>query len=320
MRTLKLLHPLASVLSGSGSSGKLQILIYHRVLPSDDPLQPGEPSVADFTWQMEILKNHFQVLPLSEAISKLKSQTLPARAACITFDDGYADNLHLAAPVLASLGLPATVFVATDYLDGGIMFNDITLEVVRQFKGDQLDLTAAGIDQRYTIGDTTSRLAAWRAITSQLKYLPVEERQNRAMQCADMTGTRLPRDLMLKSEELVKLKASGVDIGAHTHRHPILKTCSDDMAAKEISDNKSTLQQILGHDIELFAYPNGVPLQDYSKRDRQLVKQQGFKAAVSTSAGTSRCDSDIYQLNRFTPWDRTPARFYLRLLKNYLDK
>ena len=70
---------------------------------------------------MAWVRDWFNVLPLSEAASRLAQGTLPARALSITFDDGYADNREIAAPILQRLGLSATFFIATSFLGGGCM-------------------------------------------------------------------------------------------------------------------------------------------------------------------------------------------------------
>ena len=69
----------------------------------------------------------------------------PARALAITFDDGYADNATVAAPILLRLGLPATFFVATGFLDGGRMWNDTVIEAVAPRRGPVLDLAPLGL-------------------------------------------------------------------------------------------------------------------------------------------------------------------------------
>jgi peptidoglycan/xylan/chitin deacetylase (PgdA/CDA1 family) len=118
----------------------LSILIYHRVLPVPDPLRAGEPDATRFDQQMRYLARHFSVLPLREAFRRLRAGTLPRRACCITFDDGYADNLTVALPILEKYGLPATIFIATGYLDGGRMFNDAAIDALGAAPGDALDL------------------------------------------------------------------------------------------------------------------------------------------------------------------------------------
>jgi hypothetical protein len=95
---------LLRLLSPGGKRG-LSILIYHRVLREADPLFPGEVTSADFAMQLALLRSCFNVIPLLDAVRHAKAGTLPPRAACITFDDGYADNAEVALPLLQQYGL-----------------------------------------------------------------------------------------------------------------------------------------------------------------------------------------------------------------------
>ena len=102
----------------------VSILTYHQVLPEFDYMRPREPTVSDFEWQMELLAKYFNPISLSDALTALEYGELPERAVCVTFDDGYANNEELAMPILTRLGIPATVFVSTNFLNGGRMWND----------------------------------------------------------------------------------------------------------------------------------------------------------------------------------------------------
>src|SRR5262249_56576651 len=118
--------------------------------------------------QMRRGRDWFTVLPLPEAIERLRTGALPSRAAAITFDDGYADNCTVAMPILSRLRLPATFFVATGFLDGGRMWNDTVIESVRR-AGDELDLSSLGLGH-YSLPDATARRRAFAAILPALKY------------------------------------------------------------------------------------------------------------------------------------------------------
>ncbi|MEO6562308.1 MAG: polysaccharide deacetylase family protein, partial [Nitrosospira sp.] len=104
---------LLSLLSPGGLHSRLSILIYHRVLPQQDPLFPDEGDAETFDQQMRQIAACFRVIPLRDAVQGLRQGKLPSRAACITFDDGYADNAEIALPILQKHGIPATFFVAT---------------------------------------------------------------------------------------------------------------------------------------------------------------------------------------------------------------
>lgn len=316
----KLAHPLfrflANRFSPAGPEARLNILIFHRVLPEPDPLFPGEATAASFDSQMGLLQSLFNVLPLHEAVERLKAGTLPARAAAITFDDGYADNLTLALPILQKHGLHATFFIATSYLNGGRMFNDTVIESIRRSPHTRLDLSDLDLGA-HDLGSDTARAEAIRKILPQVKYLPTDTRDITVTAISARAGVdRLPDDLMMTTAQLKELHAAGMEIGGHTHRHPILARLDGAKAHAEIAAGKAWLEETLGDRIRLFAYPNGKPGADYLPEQARIVRDLGFDAAVSTQRGVSTASTDRYQLRRFTPWDTQPTAYAVRLLRN----
>ena len=293
----------------------LSILIYHRVVPEPDPLVPEQVCAKEFDWQLAVLGRWFTVLPLREAAARLRGGTLPVRSACVTFDDGYADNVSVAVPILRRRGVPATFFLATSFINGGRMWNDSVIETFRRAQGDTLDARCIGLDT-LNISTIDLRRRAIERVLAALKYLPLEERQRRVEEfCAD-TSHGLPSDLMMTAEQVRHLHACDMEIGAHTVTHPILARLDAEQAGNEIRDSKSRLEAITGAPIALFAYPNGKPGRDYRPEHVGMVREMGFEAAVSTAWGVAHAASDPFQLPRFTPWDRTPGKFLLRLLHN----
>ena len=105
--TKSLLKIFGSGITRSGNNARLSILIYHRVIPEPDPIHFYKTDANIFRIHMNALADGFNVLPLREAVKRLKNGTLPSRAACITFDDGYANNATVALPILQERALPA---------------------------------------------------------------------------------------------------------------------------------------------------------------------------------------------------------------------
>jgi peptidoglycan/xylan/chitin deacetylase (PgdA/CDA1 family) len=295
---------------------RLLILIYHRVLRQRDELYPGIPTAADFTWQMELVARHAAPLPLHEAVTRLHQGSLPARALAVTFDDGYADNVSVAAPILRSTGVHATFFVATGFLDGGRMWNDTVIESVRGCTSRAIDLDAIGLGTATLDGPGSRRTLADRVIAA-IKHRTPSERLGAAQLVATASGVSLPDDLMMRSTDVRDLAASGLEIGAHTVSHPILRALDRDSAASEISTSRQRLESITGHAVRFFAYPNGRPGDDYTEEHVRIVRDLGFEAALSTQRGVAHRGSDPFQLPRFTPWDRNPTRFLARLLLEF---
>lgn len=301
--------------SPTGPKASLSVLIFHRVLSEPDALFPDEMHARQFDELCGWLAAWFNVLPLDQAVQRLQAGTLPKRAACITFDDGYADNLHVAMPILHCHNLTATFFIATGFLDGGRMWNDTIIETVRVCQAAVLDVSSLGLGS-HARGTVAEQQAAIAALIGQIKYRPVAERITLTQDIAKLANVQLPQNLMMTSAEVKAMRQAGMQIGAHTVSHPILAKLTDDQARQEIGDSKRFLEQLLGERITLFAYPNGKPGEDYSPQSVEVVRSLGFDAAVSTQWGASRMGDDPLQIKRFTPWDKTRLRFGLRLLGN----
>lgn len=295
---------------------RLSILIYHRVLAVPDPLRPGEVDAASFDRQMHHLSQHCEVIPLLEAVSLLRQRKLPARACCITFDDGYADNLTVALPILEKYRLPATVFIATAYLDGGRMFNDTVIDLVAQVKGESLDLTNIGLGQ-LILDSVENRRNAVAMLLTKLRYLPLQDREKLVEQIKRLAGIyQPPSDTMLTTQQVRVLHERGVEIGGHTDAHTILTTLDSSASFAEIKRGKQRLEEIISKPIRAFAYPNGYPKRDYADEHVRMVRELGFEVAVTTAPGVANIDSDAYQLPRFTPWDKGMFKWSARLVKN----
>lgn len=302
------------LLTNSGGSC-LSILTYHRVLPELDPMRPGEPDPQRFRRQMARLRRFFTPIALPDAVQALKrGERLPQRAVAVTFDDGYADNLTVALPILREFGIPATVFVAAGFLDGGRMWNDTVIEAVRSRSEGAWDLSDIGLGI-LTVGEDEQKYQLAENMLEAIKHRPSEERMTAVARIAE-GGGRLPDDLMLTSEQLRELRTASIHIGAHTVSHPILTSLSAEASRREITESKVALERILSDEVSLFAYPNGKYGRDWNDAHAAMVRDAGYEGAVTTDSGVSSVDTDAYRLPRFIPWDRSDLRYLLRMLQN----
>jgi peptidoglycan/xylan/chitin deacetylase (PgdA/CDA1 family) len=264
---------------------------------------------------MALLAEHFRVLQLEEAVERLARGQLPTRAVSVTFDDGYADNHDVAMPILRRLGIPATFFIATGFLDGGRMWNDTVIEAIRQANDPALDLSGLGLGT-FPVASISERRIAIHSILRSIKHKDPSERDEIVAAIAAQVGEPMPSTLMMTRDQVRALHGAGMGIGGHTVNHPILTRIVAPAAEHEIADGKAELESIIGEPIGLFAYPNGKPTVDFAAEHVALTKKLGFRAAVTTSRGAARQTSDLFQLPRFTPWDRQTLKFGLRLLLN----
>ncbi|RVU49910.1 polysaccharide deacetylase family protein [Rubrivivax rivuli] len=305
-------------LAPAGPQGRLSIAIFHRVHAQPDPLFPDEPDRQRFDEICRWLKTWFQVLPLDEAVHALREGRLPARALCITFDDGYADNHDHALPVLQAHGLSGAFFIATGFINGGRMWNDTVVETVRRCPQSQLDVTGLGLDglQTLALGTIEQRRHALHSVLNAAKYLAPARRSEVVEALARRAGVSLPDDLMMNTAQVQAMAAGGMVLGAHTVNHPILAGLDDETARYEMAASRAQLQQWLQREVTLFAYPNGKPGRDYLPRDAALAQSLGFEAAVSTHPGANGAQAPLFELRRFTPWDRQRWRWGTRLAMN----
>lgn len=307
-----------NMVAPAGKNGKLLILLYHRVLEKTDPLRLYDIEKFTFDWHMQLLSEYFNPLSLSDAIEYMEKGNIPPKSVVVTFDDGYADNCEIALPILKKWGVPATVFVATDYLNGGIMWNDAIIESVRQYKKNDFDLSSIGLG-KYSLDNARSRYSVTLEILAMVKYFPNDERANAIEYIVNMTQSELPENLMMTTDQLKYLRKSGVDIGGHTCSHPILANISKEQSIQEIVMNKKILEEIVGYKVKLFAYPNGKSTIDYTADHVDIVKSCGYAAAVTTNWGVAKQSTDSYQLPRICVSEKTPFKMVMRLAKAYFD-
>ena len=315
----QLYRRIGNIISPQGKQAELSILIYHKILAERDMLFPGEVTANTFNKQLIELKKVFNIIPLAEAISRLTRDTLPARAVCITFDDGYADNATIALPIIQEHGLNASFFIATAYLNGGRMFNDTIIHAIRHSREPWADLSKLQLG-RHNLDSFESKRQAIGDILKVVKYLPLGERETLANELLSLlTDEPAPNNLMMSTSQLKILYDAGMTIGGHTAHHPILAKLSKEASLQEIAEGKEELEGILGDKIRYFAYPNGLPGVDYSEQHVNIVKHLGFKAALSTRWGTGNRFSDIFQLPRFTPYSNSLLKFTPMLFKNIIN-
>jgi peptidoglycan/xylan/chitin deacetylase (PgdA/CDA1 family) len=293
------------------------ILGYHRV--ANEPTDHWQLTVspARFEEQLEVLRRSRYPLSLADFIRKLVAGTLPADAVALTFDDGYVDNLLAAKPLLAKAGVPATVFLATGFLDRpGEFWWDELARIILHGKGpSDFELMISGKPRRFTLyaaahprrrrAAPSSRRETLRAIWQILRRLGDEER-GLAMQSlrstfiADGQAGCCSR-AMTRNEVRTLIDDGSITVGAHTVTHPLLVGLEASACRREIRDSKATCEELAGASVPSFAYPFG----GVDTAAREEVKSAGFAFACSTQYGPALPTSDLFVLPRVNiqNWD-----------------
>jgi peptidoglycan/xylan/chitin deacetylase (PgdA/CDA1 family) len=320
---------------------KAIILLYHRVaeLGSDPQLLCVTPQ--HFAEHLEVLARDYHPFSLDSLRRRQALNLWRPRSVVVTFDDGYADNLHHARPLLAKFGVPGTVFVVAGQVGETREFwwDDLARILLETPSlPEQLELTIA--TRAYTwhltpsVGSETNagsncqgwhvlmktdpnpRHVAYREIASLLRPLDGESREHLLVQMAAWAGlgwAGRPEYRQLDVAGLQELVYPGlVSVGAHTMTHPVLSALSTEMQQMEISSSKRRLEEILGQSVISFSYPFG-GAGDYTAETIRLVEESGFACACSNFPGLIRPFADPFQLPRFLVRDWDGDEFANRL-------
>ena len=153
----------------------------------------------------------------------------------------------------------------------------------------------------------------------QVKVLDPTRRAAMAERICQLAEVIPPDNLMMTSSQVAALARDNFGIGAHTVSHPILARLDPVTARQEIHRGRQRLEEIARSPVHLFAYPNGRPGEDYTVHTTELVRQLGFAAAFTTAHGVAGSEADVFQLPRFTPWDRGQLKFGVRMARNLLN-
>lgn len=249
---------------------RLLILAYHGFENHDESAFRPRLFMRQSTFEKRmrtIRKAGLSVLPLNEAVERMRSGTLAANSVAITIDDGFRGVFTQAAPVLARHGLPATLYATTYYMEKGepiprlaiqCMFWQTRRKTV-ELGGDSFGDLAGEFD--LTDPEVASRLC-WRIIAHIEAHDGEERRQALAAEVGEILGVDYgaiaSSDMfrLMSPHELRHLHSSDMDIQLHTHRHTLARE-GQGCVAEEIKANAARLEQWLGKRCVHFCYPGG---------------------------------------------------------------
>lgn len=293
------------------------VLIYHRVtsLSSDPQLLAVSPD--NFLNQMLYLKDNFPVLRFEDDWSKLSGPSV-----VVTFDDGYADNVREALPVLEKVGVPATFFISTGSLESMCEFWWDELERIilagRECRSS-FELRDQNLGKTWPTGNCAERNAMYQEMHSLIKTLDVARRddwlrQLRAWGGLAEEGRSTHRTMTIN--ELQKLSASGAaTIGAHTVSHTPLAMLSSEEQQQEIVESRRQLEELTGRKVTVFSYPFGGK-DDYTSDTVRLCRKAGYARAASNFPGQVHRWTDLHQIPRQLVRD-WPLDIFRRKIKEF---
>jgi peptidoglycan/xylan/chitin deacetylase (PgdA/CDA1 family) len=302
------------------SRKKLSVFLFHKVPKIKSSLAVDDIDLQEFIRILDVIETHFKVIPLDEVYLKLNvADSLPDNPACITFDDGYLDWIDGVVPELLSRNLHATFFITTCQFDGVSMWHERILHAVEKFPGDHVFLVDSGLPL-IVLNTEAERIAAVKHIEAHLKYQSFKFRDQIIQYLEEMSGSHLIKRPVISVNNVREMHSKGFSIGAHTINHPILRMCDPQTALDEIGGGREVLENIVRGKVNMFAYPNGHPVIDFAERHIQMVRDAGYRCAVTTQAGAWSLNECAFQIPRFTPWGPTPIKMDLQIMRNFIFK
>jgi peptidoglycan/xylan/chitin deacetylase (PgdA/CDA1 family) len=277
---------LGYLLGTAGAQARRQmapcILMYHGI---------PRRLAAGFARQLRFLRRHFEILPLASLAASIYSEPGRKPRVALTFDDGLRNNVTVAYPILARLGLPATFFVCPRIAERGRwLWNHEVRQRLMRINEPARQRLAQRLGHRS--GEVES-LVGW------MKALELGARERAEALVRAATPHFSPSDAereefdVASLEDLRALNPEIAQVGSHTLTHPILTSLSSSDLEAEVGSSRRELEAALRRPVDFFAYPNG----DHDAQARACVRRH-YRGAVTTMEERLSSASDLHLLPR----------------------
>lgn len=249
--------------------------------------------IGRFETQLRYLKKYHRVIPLEEAVEALRSgKKLSPYVVAITFDDGYRSNYTLAFPLLKHYRLPATIFLATRFVNQDEFF-----------WADRIEYAVKRSD-RLGLEDGTDRRACEKNLREGFKRIPQESRGGAVEALEERLGQKLSWETVpeiyrpVNWDEVREMQASGlVSFGSHTHTHLVASRCQLGTFETELALSREIIERETSRPVRLFCYPDG-NMGDFNGVTHEAVQKAGYLCALTTVPGAVSPRSNLYELKR----------------------
>ncbi|MGI1678192.1 MAG: polysaccharide deacetylase family protein [Cellvibrionaceae bacterium] len=283
-------------------SGQYIVLMFHKLDDDNDVLHLSVKSET-LAKTVEWSRKYGELATLSEVISTKSDQV----KFCLTFDDGYKNNITI--PSVVS-GAPVIVYAATSFIesDKGFWAQQLQESIVNS-EVESIDLAIMG-GGRVELGSLDQRIELIKKINSKIKKYEPAELMNIINNISEQCGTCAnDENGFMTWRDVVELSQQGVEIGGHTHDHFITSRISDVEFRRQLDLSSSEIEKRTGKRAIHFAYPNGGE-KDISKNAPQVLEAAGYHSAVTTIEGINKFGDNPYLIKRFNMDDtrlRSPS-------------
>ncbi len=275
-------------------SGKGIIFMLHRVLPEEEreqftlnkDLAISPEKLEEFIFLFKTKGYTFVSLDDLQAWLE-KKKKIKQKFICLTFDDGYRDNLIYGLPILEKHAVPATLYVTNCFPNGtGILWWYLFEEHAK--KTHQFILKSSIGSYEFHWKNEEEAHVQFGRISESIKAIPTPEIESVLVEAFGKTSSefkQLCNSLSLSWEEIITLsKHPLITIGAHTMQHVSVKQQSIDVVQNEMITSKKELEHYIGKEVKHFAYPFGGTF-DVGEKDLEIAQKVGFKTSTLNQVG-----------------------------------
>ena len=291
--------------AGAVSPRYIAILKYHSI--RDDPDQVDDSIGSSivhrtdvFREQMELVAGQFNPVTMDDVALFLKGEKeVPKRPVAVTFDDGYADNCEIAAPLLSRVGVPATFYVTVDAVDAAKApwFVRVRHAIWTTKRNSWLD-TESG--RTLNLEKREDRISLMRRTCRQCASLTghAQEEAVRAIETELDVAPYTPDGLMMSWEQIGGLHKGGHAIGSHTLSHPNVAHVSPQEMRVELVESKRKLDEKLGESVRHLSYPHPCLNPNFSAESTAVAREAGYATAVLSINGPVAVNGDPMCMER----------------------
>ena len=291
----------------------LPIITYHHIA-DDDPTYAYDPTIADatpaqFRRQMELLTRHFTPIGVEELVRAIDGDALPKNPIMVTFDDGYRSCHDTALPILRAVGVRATFFISTSFVEERRVYWWERISMLLRRANNprativypetiEIDCRDTGVrDRLNAMVKNTASLDIERFLAELARALDVESTRAIESECA--------AGLLMTWDHVRVLAREGMDVESHGRRHRVLQTLGDDELVDELVGSRIDLEAQLGRPVRAFAYPVGRRIV-HERRLRVAIAAAGYRVGLSNASGVNRVWPS--PLRGVFPWDPFDVR------------
>ncbi|MDP2358462.1 MAG: polysaccharide deacetylase family protein [Beijerinckiaceae bacterium] len=269
--------------------GQGAILMFHNVRPATPrayaPNQPLEVTPEFLETTIELLRRlEYEIIPVGDLVTRL-SRNDGGRFAAVTFDDGYRDNLEVAAPILKRHAIPYTIYVTTGFVNRNSRLWWLELEAAIASL-DHVDMVIGG--DRFSASARTPEEKC-RAYVGAYAFLRNHD-EPAMLDCIstllDKSGARSDFVQLCMTWDEVRTAAQDplCTIGAHTLTHARLTKYDDTSVRRELLESREMIEREIGRPVVHLAYPFGDSL-SAGPREFAIALECGYHTAVTTRPG-----------------------------------